>query len=312
MFNKILRQPVMNRVLYALIPSLLVSIYCFGWRVLLIVFISNLSAYLTEYLFLRSKKNAKVSMAVFVTGSLLAFTLPPTIPLWIAALGSAVAILFGKMVFGGFGLNIFNPAILGRTFIYVSFPQQMTITWAKPFTGFPGGFAQFTAGSDMITGATILGHFRNTGAYLYGFKDAFLGTIPGSLGETSALLIILAGIYLIITKTAKWQPMLSTLLSILFFSWVFAPAENPFYLLVSGGALFGIVYMTTDPVSQSKGKYAIWVYGLLIGFLTVLIRQKSLFYEGFMFALLITNALMPIIEYGIDKYLIPMKAEKKA
>jgi len=312
LFAKILKQPVMNRVLYALIPSLLLSIYYFGWRVLIIVTVSNLAAYLTEYLFIHSKKNAKVSMSVFVTGSLLAFTLPPTIPLWIAALGSVIAILFGKMVFGGFGMNIFNPAILGRTFIYVSFPQQMTITWAKPFTGFPGGFAQFTASSDMITGSTILGHFRTTGEYLYGFKDAFLGSVPGSLGETSALLITLAGIYLILTKTAKWQPMLSTLLSILLFSWMFAPDTNPFYFLVSGGALFGIVYMTTDPVSQAKGKYAIWVYGSLIGFLTVLIRQKSLFYEGFMFALLITNALMPIIEYGIDKYLMPQKAVKKA
>ncbi len=312
MFTKISKQPVMNRVLYTLIPSLLFSIHCFGWRVLLIITVSNLSAYLTELLYLHSKKSAKVSMAVFVTGTLLAFTLPPTIPLWIAALGSVIAILFGKMVFGGFGMNVFNPAILGRTFIYVCFPRQMTITWAQPFTGFPGGFAQFTAGRDMITSATILGYFRTTGEYLYGFKDAFLGSIPGSLGETSALLIILAGIYLIITKTAKWQPMLGTLISILLFSWIFAPDTNPLYFLVSGGALFGIVFMTTDPVTQAKGRYAIWVYGLLIGFLTVLIRQKSLFYEGFMFALLITNALIPIIEYGIDKYLKPRKAEKKA
>ncbi|MBW6514381.1 MAG: RnfABCDGE type electron transport complex subunit D [Candidatus Syntrophosphaera sp.] len=301
MFERILKQSIMNRVLYALLPVMLFGIYLYGWRVAVMVLISNLAAFATEYLFVYKKKGGKVSMAVFVTGSLVALSLPPTLPFWIAALGSVVAIAFGKMVFGGFGTNIFNPAILGRTFVYVSFPQQMTVEWARPWlpADFPGGFIRWGVDSAMHTGATILGQFRLGNQVTYSLKDTFLGFEPGSIGETSALLIILAGIYLLATKTAKWVPMLSTLLSITLFSFIFYPSQNPLFLLFTGGALFGIVYMVTDPVSQPKGNPALWIYGLLIGFLTVFIRRYSLFAEGFMFALLLTNAFMPIIEHGL-------------
>ncbi len=302
MFKNILKQAIMNRVLYALMPVMLFSIYLFGWRVLFVVITSNLFAYLTEFLFIRNKKNGKVSMAVFVSGTLLAMTLPPTIPFWIAGVGAIIAILFGKMVFGGFGLNVFNPAIVGRTFVYISFPQQMTITWLKSYTinDFPGGLLRWTAEPAMQTSATILGQIRHSGVTEYSITNAFLGFIPGSIGETSALLILLAGIYLIITKTAKWQPMVATTVSLLICNMIFYPHQNPLFNLVTGGAMFGIVYMTTDPVSQAKGKLAIWIYGIMIGFLTVFIRRFSLFYEGMMFAILLTNAFMPIIEYFID------------
>jgi len=300
----------MNRVLYALVPIILFSIYLFGWRVLAIVLTSNLFAYLTEYLFIRNKKNGKVSMAVFVTGTLLALTLPPTLPMWIAGVGAVIAILFGKMVFGGFGLNVFNPAIVGRTFIYISFPQQMTVTWVNSYSikDFPGGLIHWASEPAMRTSATILGQIRHSGTTDFSFMDAFLGFIPGSIGETSAVLILLAGIYLIITKTAKWQPMAATTISLLLCNIIFYPHQNPLFNLVTGGAMFGIVYMTTDPVSQAKGKLAIWIYGILIGFLTVFIRRFSLFYEGMMFAILLTNAFMPIIEYLIDN----LKAKKPA
>lgn len=311
MFDRILKQPVMNRVLYSLAPIILFSVYLFGWRSLAVVLVSNIAAYVSEYLLIRHKKGGKVSMAAFITGTLVALTLPPTIPLWIPAVASIVSIVFGKMVFGGFGTNIFNPAILGRTFVYVSFPQQMTVSWVNPFlaSSFPGGFVRWSATDAMHTGATVLSHYRATGKLLHSFWDAFLGFIPGSIGETSALLIILAAIYLIITKSAKWQPMLSTTLGLLVFGFLFYPTENPIYFLVTGGAMFGIVFMTTDPVSQAKGKLAIWIYGLLIGFLTVFIRRFSLFAEGFMFALLLTNSFMPIIEYGLDK--VSGKGSKK-
>ncbi|HNX36729.1 MAG TPA: RnfABCDGE type electron transport complex subunit D [Candidatus Cloacimonadota bacterium] len=299
----------MNRVLYALIPSMIFAIFLFGWRVLAVVLAANAAGYITEYLFIYKKKAGKVSMACFVTSTLVAMTLPPTIPIWMSAVGAIIAIAFGKMVFGGFGTNPFNPAILGRTFVYVSFPQQMTVNWIKPFTmsDFPGGFLRWSGGSEMITSATILGQFRLGRPVDTSFLNAFLGYISGSIGETSALLLILAGLYLIVSKTAKWQPMVSTAVSILLFNWIFYPAENPLFMLVTGGAMFGIVFMTTDPVSQAKGKYAIWIYGIMIGFLTVFIRRFSLFAEGFMFALLLTNAFMPIIEYGIDNYLLKPK-----
>lgn len=312
--EKLMKQPVMNRVLYALVPSTVLSIYLFGLRVLAVLVIANLFAWITEYLFIYKKKGGKVTMAVFVTGSLVALTLPPTIPLWIAAVGSVVAIAFGKMVFGGFGTNMFNPAILGRTFVYVSFPQEMTIRWLKPYmpSDFPGGLVRWIAGDQMRTGATILGEMRSSGNMIYSIKDAFLGFIPGSIGETSALLLILAAVYLIYTKTAKWQPMLGTTLSLLIFGFIFYQGLNPLYSLVSGGSLFGIVFMTTDPVSQAKGKYGIWVYGIMIGFLTVFIRKYSLFAEGFMFALLLANSFMPIIEYALDKFNKPATGGKKA
>lgn len=312
--GRLMKQTVMNRVLYALVPLLVFSIYLFGWRVCAIVLVSNLAAFLTEYLFIRNKKNGKVTMAVFVTGTLLALTLPPTIPFWIAAVGSIVAVTFGKMVFGGFGLNMFNPAILGRTFIYISFPQQMTIHWFKPymFSDFPGGLLRWTAAPAMRTGATILSQIRNTGSTEYTISNAFWGTIPGSIGETSALLIILAAVYLIITKTAKWQPMLATTLSLVISGLIFYPQQNPLFSLVTGGALFGVVYMTTDPVSQAKGKLAIWIYGVLIGFLTVFIRRYSLFYEGMMFAILLVNAFMPMIEFGLGQLQKPKAKAVKA
>lgn len=305
MFERIMKQQIMNRVLYALVPSLLFAIYLFGWRILAVVAVANLAAWMTEYLFIYKKKGGKVSMAVFVTATLYAMTLPPMIPLWISVVGSVIAIAFGKMVFGGFGTNLFNPAILGRTFVYVSFPEQMTVQWLKPYmiNDFPGGLIRWaTGGGELMTGATILGQSRLGVPITHSFGNAFMGFVPGSIGETSALLILLGAIYLIITKTAKWQPMLSTTLSMLIFSYVFYPGVNPLFFLISGGALFGIVYMTTDPVSQAKGKTALWIYGIMIGFLTVYIRRYSLFAEGFMFALLLTNAFMPIIEYGIDKW----------
>jgi len=302
MFQRLLKQTIMNRVLYSLIPLLIFAIYLFGFRVLAVVLVANLFGYLTEYLFIYKKKGAKVSMAVFVTSTLVAMTLPPGIPLWISAVAAIVSIAFGKMVFGGFGTNMFNPAILGRTFVYISFPNQMTVSWTTPFNGFPGGFAYWSGGKAFETGATILNQHRLGIENVYGFKDAFLGFISGSLGETSALLIIFAAVYLIATKTAKWQPMLGTALSILLFNLIFYPGQNPLFFLVSGGAMFGIVFMTTDPVSQPKGKLALWIYAVLIGFFTVFIRRFSLFAEGFMFALLLTNSFMPLIEYGIERY----------
>lgn len=298
MKNLFMKQAVMNKVLYALTPITLFSIFLFGWRVLAVVAVTNIVAALTEYMFIRLKKNGKISMAVFVTGTLLALTLPPTIPLWMAAVGAIVGVTFGKMVFGGFGMNVFNPAIVGRTFIYVSFPNAMTVRWLEPFTNFPGGFTSWQNVSSITT-ATPMIHFRNSGVFTE-VPKLFFGLIPGSMGETSALLILLAAIYMVVTKTAKWQAMASTLLSFIVFTLIFY-GINPTTFILSGGILFGAVFMTTDPISMPKNKTAIWIYGILVGFLTVFIRRFSLFAEGFMFALLLGNSFMPIIEYALNK-----------
>lgn len=294
----ILRQKMMDKVLWALTPLTIFSIFLFGWRVLAVIAVSNLFAFITEYMFVRKKKVAKVSSAAFVTATLLALSLPPTIPFWIVAVGSIIAIGFGKMVFGGFGMNIFNPAIVGRTFIYISFPNAMTINWLKPFSTFPGGFTAWL-NNQFITSATPMINYNNSGS-LGDLKDLFFGTIAGSMGETSALIIILAGLYLIFTKTAKWQGIVAFLLSSGLFTFFFYQA-NPLPFLLSGGAMFGAIFMITDPVSSPKGKEALWIYGFLVGFLTLLIRRYALFTEGFMFAILIANTFMPIIEVGIKR-----------
>ena len=291
-------QKNMRAMLIAMTPLVLFSVFLFGWRVLAVLAITNISAVITEYLFVRKKKAGKISMAVFVSAFILTLSIPPTIPLWMAAVGSIVAITFGKMVFGGFGTNIFNPAMVGRTFIYVSFANAMTVNWLKPFTSLPGGFAVWQK-LDHLTGATPMIVFRDSGA-ITPIKNSFFGLIAGSAGETSAFLIIIAAIYLLLTKTAKWQPMVSTLLSLTLFSFIFY-GTNPLPFLLTGGAMFGIVFITTDPVSMPKEKTTIWIYGIMIGFLTVLIRKMSLFAEGFMFAVLITNSFTPIIEYGVNK-----------
>ena len=296
--NLFLKQKMMNRVLIALIPIIIFAVFLFGWRILAAILVSDFFAVLTEYLFVRKKKNGKISAAALVTGTLLALTLPPTIPFWIVAVGAIVAIAFGKMVFGGFGMNIFNPAIVGRTFIYISFPSAMTVKWLKPFVSFPGGFAVWQK-MENVTAATPMVDFRNTSHFIENSR-LFLGTISGSIGETSALLIILAAFYLVFTKTAKWQLMISTLLASLVFILLFY-GSNPFPFLFSGGLLFGSVFMITDPVTSPKNKYAIWIYGILVGFLTIFIRKFALFTEGFMFALLLANTFMPIIEYGLNK-----------
>lgn len=289
---------MMDRVLIALLPIILFSVFLFGWRVLALILVSNIFAFLTEFMFIRHKKDGKVSMAAFVTATLLALTCPPTLPYWIMAVGAIVAITFGKMVYGGFGMNIFNPAIVGRTFIYVSFPNVMTVSWQIPFSTFPGGLAEWT-NSAAITAATPMINFNATGS-MESVSRLFLGVIPGSVGETSALLILLAALYLLITKTAKWQPMLSLIISFLFFNLLFYRSD-PLPFLLSGGILFGAVFMITDPVSMPKNRISVWIYGVLVGFLTVFIRRFSLFTEGFMFALLMGNTFMPIIDFTLNK-----------
>ena len=289
-----MKQKIMDRVIYALIPIIFYGIYRFGWRVLAAVIVSNLFAALTEYLFVKNKKAGKISGAVWVTGTLLALIVPPVLPLWMVALGAIVAISFGKMVFGGFGMNVFNPAIVGRIFLFVTFPQQMGATWLKPFSGFPGGFGAWS-NPRAITAATQIVDIGSQNQA--GFIDMFLGNIAGCTGEISTLLILLAAIYMLFTKTAKWQPMLAGTLSFLLFSFLLT-GSNPFTYFVAGGVAFGMVFMITDPVSMPKDKRVIWINAILVGFLTVAIRQYSNFDEGFMFALLLGNTFSPIMDYA--------------
>lgn len=295
--NLFLKQKVMNRVLYSLLPLVIYAVFRFGWRALAVIAVTNLSAVITEYLFVKNSKPGKISMAVFVTGTLLALTLPPIIPFWMAALGGIVAISLGKMVFGGFGMNPFNPALVGRIFLFVSFPREMSTEWLLPFSDLPGGFTRWFE-PQYLTSATRIGEMSQQG--LNGLGALFLGNIPGCIGEISSLLIIAGAIYMIITKTAKWQPMVGGILSFVVFTLIFY-GENPLYYLFAGGVMFGMVYMITDPVSMPRNKKVIWINAIMVGMLTVIIRKYANFAEGFMFALLLGNTFSPIIDYAFNR-----------
>ncbi len=310
--NLFMKQKMMRTVLLSLVPIALASVYLFGWRLMMLAALVALAAALAEYLVMRSISGdkAKVSEAVFVSAALYTLSLPPRTPVWIALVGIVFGIVFGKAVFGGFGRNVFNPALVGRCFIYIAFPHQMTMTWLQPFSALPGGFVNWTAAADAVTSATPIITY-NTAGVLTPSLNLFLGTIAGSMGETSALLILLAGIFLVVKKVASWQLMVSTVVSGTLFSAVLhylgvthasgMLAAPPLFALLSGGFLFGAVFMVTDPVSAPKGREAKWIAGSLVGLITVIIRTFSLFTEGMMFAILIVNALTPLVELQVKK-----------
>lgn len=311
MFNDLIskyfiKQKMMRTVIISLIPIILAATYYFGLRVLVLLAVVNIFAFITEYIY-EKKSKKKVSEAVLVTGILYTLTLPPTTPYWIAVVGIIFAVLFGKMVFGGFGKNIFNPALVGRAFVYVSFPEPLTISWTKASAGFPGGFGRYiNEGIEAVSSATPMLAFRDSGTMLPPI-DLLIGKISGSIGETSAILIILAGVYLLYTKVSAWQTMagcftgflgLSTILYFVGLSQV----PNPIYGLLSGGFLFATVFMATDPISSAKTKGGKWIYGIIIGAVTVIIRGFALFAGGVMFAVLIGNTFAPIIDEAVNAY----------
>ncbi|MBN2009952.1 RnfABCDGE type electron transport complex subunit D [candidate division KSB1 bacterium] len=319
------KQKVMRTVVYSLFPVIIGAIYFFGWISLAIVLISVITCVSTEWLFVRGKKG-KVSEAVFVTAVLYGLTLPPTLPFYMVILGAIFGITFGKMAFGGFGNNVFNPALVGRGFVYITFPMHMTTMWlpAADFSQFPGGFVHwhFLPMDDSIatiTSATPLSAFRDGATSLPGYLQLFLGNIfgqfeklgeltrigGGSIGETSALLIMIGGIYIIYKKAANWRLVVSFFSGFLIMQtalYLAVPekAADPLFALLAGGVLFGGFYMITDPISAARTDIGRWIYGILAGMLTVLIRTFSLFAGGVMFAILLANMFGPIIDYAVN------------
>lgn len=293
-------QTMMRHVLYALLPIVVVATYFFGLRVLLLTLVTGITGFLTELVF-EWKRSKTITESVFVTTILFTLTLPPTTPFWIAILGVIFGLVFGKLVFGGFGRNVFNPALVGRAFVYVCFPYQLTQEWVRPIEGLLGGFTSYLGPlQDTISSATPMLAFRSE-SVLMPLPDLLLGNISGSIGETSAILILLAGAYLVYKKFASWQIMVSVvlgylLLSVPMYLMGFESVINPLYGIFSGGLLFGAVFMATDPISSAKTKEGKWIYGILIGMVTVIIRGFALFAGGIMFAILIGNTFAPIID----------------
>lgn len=309
-----MKQKMMTKVLISLVPIYVFSVWLYGLRVLSLLAVVLLVGLAGEYWVMRliQGDKAKVSEAALVTCALFTLTLPPTIPYWIAGVGILVALILAKGAFGGFGRNIFNPALVGRAFIYISFPVQMTASWAKTYSSFPGGLVRY--GVEALTNATPMIALETTGK-LTPLKDLFLGTIPGSIGEGSTLLILLAAVYLVYTKTASLDIMLSVLVSGMAFSglfnlmgWSDAPV---LFSILSGGFLFATVFMATDPISAPRDRASQIIFGIIIGFSAIFIRTFSLFTEGIMFAVLIGNSFGPLVERNIKVYKANAKAKKE-
>ncbi len=304
---KIQKQQAMRNVLIALAPLHLASVYLFGWRYLAVLVVVLAAGLLAEWLMAR-RYNLQVTESLYVSCTLFALSLPPAVPLWIAALGIAFGIVFGKMVFGGFGRNIFNPAITARAFVYISFGVPLTARFVMPQTAvsYVGGIATWLTKADAISAATPLVTQNES------LLRLFLGNVSGSFGETSALLIILGGLYLIYKKSANWKIVVASFASFLIMQTIFWGAGlsvNPLYALLSGSFLLGAFFMITDPISASQstdlGRY---IYGSLFGIFVVLIRTFSNWTEGVTFAILLANMFAPLIDY----YIKDRRAKRRA
>ena len=285
----------MYGVLIALIPAFLVSLYSFGIDALIVTATSVLACVIFEYLiqrFLMKKEPTLCDGSAILTGVLLAFNVPSNLPIWIILIGALAAIGIGKMSFGGLGNNIFNPALVGRVFLLISFPAQMT-TWPVPDV-FPMTY------TDAETGATILSSLHEGGAPLPAMVDMLIGRIGGSLGEVSAIALLLGFAFMLWKKIITWHIPVSILATVFVFTGILYLVNptvyvNPFIHLLSGGLLLGSIFMATDYVTSPMSKNGMIVYGIGIGLLTAVIRIFGSYPEGMSFAILIMNAFTPLI-----------------
>ncbi len=304
---------IMYDVVIALIPAFLVSLYVFGIGALVVTSVAVISCLLFEYLIQKYLLKTAVTIAdgsALITGILLAFNLPTSLPIWMIIVGSLVAIGIAKLSFGGLGFNIFNPALVGRVFLLISFPVQMTM-WPNPLDN------QRTA-YDAVTGATPLGIIKE--GLMFGetmteistkipsVLDMFLGLTGGSLGEMSALALIIGGLFLIIRKVISWHIPLVMIITIALITgifWRLDPQQyaNPLIHVLSGGAILGAFFMATDLVTSPMTKKGMVIFAIGIGLLTVVIRLFGAYPEGVSFAIIIMNAFVPLI----NKYFKPRR-----
>ena len=296
---------LMYDVVIALIPAFLVSLYVFGYSALIVTAAAVISCLVFEYLIQKYWLKTEVTIgdgSALITGILLAFNLPAGLPVWMVVVGSLVAIGIAKLSFGGIGYNIFNPALVGRVFLLVSFPVQMTL-W-------PTAVENNTSLVDAVTGATTLGLIKegvqfgetmsSLSASIPSAQAMFLGITSGSIGEMSALALILGGVYLIVRKVISWHIPVTVLASIAVMTgifWWIDPEHyaNPLIHVLSGGAILGAFYMATDLVTSPVTKKGMVIFALGIGVITVVIRLFGSYPEGISFAILIMNAFVPLI-----------------
>jgi len=289
----------MYGVLIALIPALLASLYFFGLGALIVTVTSVVACVVFEYLIQRFLlKGAKTIFdgSAALTGVLLAFNLPSNLPIWIIIIGALVAIGIGKMSFGGLGNNPFNPALVGRVFLLISFPVQMT-TWpvVEPLS---------TSYLDAATGATVLSMINEGGATLPAITDMLIGKMQGSLGEVSAIALLIGLVYMLIKKIITWHIPVSIFVTIIVFAGILHLVDPQTYVspithLLTGGIMLGAIFMATDYVTSPMNPRGMWIYGVGIGLLTIIIRTWGAYPEGVSFAILIMNGFTPLINYYV-------------
>ena len=279
---------IMRHALLALLPAICAGVYFFGHRAVLLIAVTALTCVLAEAVFqkLRGKRPTISDGSALLTGVLLSLCLPPAVPLWAAALGGAVAIILGKQIFGGLGHNVFNPALVGRAFLLISFPKFMT-SWSKP------------VGLDTVTTATPLGLMKFDHAQTP-VLDLLMGRVSGSLGETAALCIIAGGAYLLIKKYMGWRVPLGFLGSVALVGFIFNRVDPSIYPsaafhLFSGGLMLGAVFMATDPVTTPITKKGRWIFGIGCGLIVIIIRSFGGMPEGVTFSILFMNAATPLL-----------------
>lgn len=294
----------MSFVIVALIPVTLAAIYSWGLRVIVVILFSYMFGGLVEVAFAIVRKK-EIHEGFLVTGLIFPLILPPGVPFWVVAVGVMFGVLFGKEVFGGTGRNIFNPAIVGRIFLTISFPNIMTMHWREPFTQGLGGFLHYQNNIDALTTATPLALFKNQGIAT-SYLDLIWGRNAGCIGETFRIAIIVGGLFLIISRIIDWRIPLAYLVSVVAFPFLsnhilhtnFAPG---IFQILSGGLLLAAFFMATDPVTSPFTKAGRWIGGIMLGFLTVLIRSISGYVEGVMFSILLINAFTPLIDTCVLK-----------
>lgn len=282
----------------AMMPAVIVSVLFYGWSELLVLGVSVASCVLLEYLitkYLLKKPSTVCDMSAVVTGVLLALNLPATTPWWVVFIGAVVAIGVAKMTFGGLGQNLFNPAIVGRVFLLISFPTYMT-DWTRP-QGFIGG------GIDALSGATPLGAVKEGGIAAIeslDYSDMLFYNIGGSAGELSAIALLIGFAYLLIRRVIKPYITCSIIATVAIFSgifWAINPAEytDPVFNILTGGLLLGAIFMATDYVTSPMSNVGGIIFGVGIGIITMLIRYFGAYPEGMSFAILIMNSVVPLI-----------------
>ena len=330
---------VMIMVVIALVPAMLFGIWntgyqhslAFGldwgfWNIVLYGLVKVLPLYIVSYLvglgieFVSAQiQGHEVNEGYLVSGMLIPLIVPVDVPLWMLAIAVAFAVIIGKEVFGGTGMNIWNPALLTRAFLFFSYPSMMSgdTVWTGGVTRFMNEGVAFQAGNGLVdgfSGATPLANatFENLSPK---FMDMIIGTIPGSVGETSVIAILIGAFILLWTGVASWKIMVSSVvggLAIGYLGYAVGATDLPgYYQLVMGGFLFGTVFMATDPVTSAQTECGKWIYGFLVGALAVTVRIWNPGYpEGMMLAILLMNTFAPLIDHYVVEGSIKRRAKK--